>query len=475
MADESRTTIAAIATGFSTASGISIVRISGPAAWQVADRIFKGEQGKGLMHQASHTVHHGWIVDGDEVIDEVLVMLMKGPKSYTGEDTAEINCHGGIYVTRRVLEVALANGATLAEPGEYTRRAFLNGKMDLTQAEAVGDLIEAQDEYARKSSVQHLRGDLKKKIADLRNKIIYETAYLESAIDDPEHYSLEGYREKLAGKVQELTGEIDHLLQTYEEGHLIREGIRTVILGKPNAGKSSFLNALMGEDRAIVTEIAGTTRDLLREPIHVAGLTLQIADTAGIRKSKDPVEKIGVEKAVDEARDADLLLAVMDAAAPLDDNDTRVLKMLAGRTAIILLNKSDLETVVTRQDIEAAYFASNPAERETGEPFKIPVIPVSSKNLTGIDEFKQTLENLFFAGNLAFNDEVYITNTRHKVALTEAKEALTRVQESIKSGVPEDFFTIDLMDAYQALGRITGETLEDDLTDEIFKNFCMGK
>ncbi len=486
-------TIAAISTGMAGAAGIGIVRISGPRAWEIAERVYRGpkkaDKGKGpcaagtgkqLCKQKTHTIHYGYIVDGDETIDEVLVMLMRGPHTYTGEDTVEINCHGGSYVTRRVLETVVKYGARPAEPGEFSRRAFLNGKMDLSQAEAVGDLIGAQNEYALQNSVHQLRGSLKTKISDIRNKIIYETAYIESALDDPEHFSLEGYPEKLEAAVEELMKEIRQLLSSFDDGRIMKEGIRTVILGRPNAGKSSLLNALTGQDRAIVTEIAGTTRDVLEEQLNLQGISLHVIDTAGIHDTQDEIEQIGVDRAKDAAGQADLLLYVIDSSLPLDEDDAQILKLIHGRKALILLNKTDLETVVTEEDVRKAVFESNPAktgsEEEHENDGQCPeIIEISAKTGEGMDRLEEAIKSLFFAGEISFNDEIYITNVRQKDELNTALQALQKVKESIDNGMPEDFYTIDLMDAYEALGRITGETLGDDLADEIFSKFCMGK
>ncbi len=476
-------TIAAISTGMSGSAGIGIVRMSGPDAWEIADRVYRGpknpettEPGKRLIKQQANTIHHGYIVDGDEMIDEVLVMLMRSPHTYTGEDTIEIDCHGGNYVTRRVLETVVKYGARPAEPGEFSKRAFLNGKMDLSQAEAVGDLISAQNEYALESSVHQLRGNLKEKISDIRNRIIYESAYIESALDDPEHYSLDGYAAELANTVDELLEEIGQLLSSFDDGRIIKEGIRTVILGRPNAGKSSLLNALTGQDRAIVTEIAGTTRDVLEEQLNLQGISLHVVDTAGIHDTEDLIEKIGVDKAEEQAAAADLILYVIDASEPLDQDDEQILKLIAGKPAIILLNKSDLETVVDEEVIKGAYFAANPAKNERDADEEFPrIVAISAKTMDGIEELEETLKSMFFAGKLSFNDEIYITNVRQKDELNKAYQALTKVRESIGAGMPEDFYTIDLLDAYDALGRITGETVGDDLADEIFSKFCMGK
>lgn len=453
-------TIAAISTAM-TPSGIGIVRISGPDAFQTADKVYRGKKGKKLSEQKSHTVHYGYIVDKGETIDEVLVLLMRGPHSYTGEDTVEIDCHGGVLVMRKILETVIQNGARPAEPGEFSKRAFLNGRMDLSQAEAVIDIINSKNDYALKSSVSQLRGSVQKKISDLRNKIVYETAFIESALDDPEHISLEGYPERLDITAKEILQEILHLISTADNGKRLKEGIRTVILGKPNAGKSSLLNVLAGEERAIVTDIAGTTRDILEEQIQLGGISLNILDTAGIRSTEDVVEKIGVDRAKSSARDADLIIYVADASLPLDENDYEIIRMIQDRKAVVLLNKTDLTTVLQKEDIQKLM------DKTT--------IEISAKEETGLEELEQVLKEMFYQGEISFNDEVYITNARHKAALSDAAESMKKVIESIENGLPEDFYTIDLMDAYESLGSITGETTGEDLVNEIFSKFCMGK
>ena len=395
-------TIAAISTAMSN-SGIGIVRMSGLEAFQIADRVYKGKKEKKLCDQKSHTIHYGYIVDGEQVIDEVLVMLMRGPHSYTGEDTVEINCHGGVYVVKRILEVLIKNGARPAEPGEYTKRAFLNGRLDLSQAEAVGDLIASQNEYALQSSVSQLKGNIKDKISEMREKILYHTAFIETALDDPEHISVDGYGETLKKVVDEIMEAMKRLLDSCDDGRIIKEGVRTVILGKPNAGKSSLLNVLLGEDRAIVTDIAGTTRDVLEEHLNLKGISLNIMDTAGIRDTEDVVEKIGVDRAKEYADKADLILYVIDASRPLDENDAEILHLIKGKRAIILLNKSDLDMQVTKEQEEL--------------PEEFPVIEISAKNVQGIEELEDTLKEMFFQGELTFNDEIYITNVRQKTAL----------------------------------------------------------
>lgn len=470
------TTIAAISTAMSDA-GIGIVRMSGPESFSIADKVYRGKREKSLVNQKTHTIHYGYVMDGEAMVDEVLVMLMKGPHSYTGEDTVEINCHGGVYVVKKILELLIDRGARPAEPGEFTKRAFLNGKLDLSQAEAVGDLISSRNQYAHQSSVNQLKGNIKNKISEIRNEIIYHTAFIESALDDPEHISVDGYGEKLLITVENLMGQIRDLVDTYDNGRMIKEGIRTVILGKPNVGKSSLLNALLGEERAIVTEIAGTTRDVLEENINLKGISLNMIDTAGIRDTEDIVEKIGVERAKEYAEQADLILYVIDGSTPLDENDQEIFRLIGHKKSIILLNKSDLDTVVTEEKVKNLYFASNPSisEKEEIKKFTIPVISMSAKENVGIDVLEETLKVIFFEGNLSFNDEIYITNVRHKTALQDAFSALERVKDSIHSGMPEDFYSIDLLDAYESLGYITGEKIGEDLVNEIFSKFCMGK
>ena len=454
-------TIAAIATAMGN-SGIGIVRISGEEAIEIADRIFKLKSGKEkLIDQKSHTIHYGFICDGEEVIDEVLVMLMKGPRSFTAEDTVEIDCHGGMLVTRRILEAVLKAGARLADPGEFTKRAFLNGRIDLSQAEAVIDVINAKNEYALKSSVGQLRGSVSKKIKDLRDSIIYEIAFIESALDDPEHISLDGYGEKLMGVVSMIEKELCKLIKSSSNGRVVSEGVKTVILGKPNAGKSSLMNVLVGEDRAIVTDIAGTTRDILEEHIYLQGISLNVVDTAGIRNTDDVVEKIGVTRAMDAAKDADLIIYVVDGSRDLDENDDQIMEFIRDKKAVVLLNKSDLEQVVSVEEIT----------EKSGHS----VIAISAKQESGIDQLEEEIKSLFYEGEIDFNDQVMITNVRHAQALHEAYDSILMVKRSIEDEMPEDFYSIDLMNAYEKLGLIIGESVEDDLVNEIFSKFCMGK
>ena len=467
-------TIAAIATALSD-SGIGIVRISGENAIYIIDNIFRSAAGRRILTKVqSHTIHYGYIVDSNEnVIDEVMVAVMKAPRSYTTEDTVEINCHGGVLVMQKVLEAVLHAGARLAQPGEFTKRAFLNGRIDLSRAEAVIDVIHSQNEYALSSSVSQLKGQLSNKIHTLREDILYQIAFIESALDDPEHISLDGYPEQLAGKVTGFEKEIEKLLATADNGRLIKEGISTVIVGKPNAGKSSLLNMLLGEDRAIVTEIAGTTRDALHETINLHGISLNMIDTAGIHETQDVVEKIGVERAKKYAMDADLILYVVDASGNIDEDDQNIISLLDGKKAIILLNKSDLENKITEESLKEN-LAKGLKHSDDIRILRTSTIDPSSEN-SGMDELEETIRNMFFEGELKHNNELVVTNLRHKEALQDALNSLKLVERSIEDGMPEDFYSIDLTSAYASLGKIIGEEVDEDVVNEIFSKFCMGK
>ena len=454
-------TIAAIATAMSS-SGIGIVRMSGPDSFDIIDKIFQPKKaGKKLSNEKGYSLHYGFIKDGEDFIDEVLVLAMRGPHSYTAEDTIEIDCHGGVYVVKKILETVIKYGARVAEPGEFTKRAFLNGRIDLSQAEAVIDVINAKNEMALKSSLSQLKGSVHTKIVSLRADILYEIAFIESALDDPEHISLDEYPETLLPKVQDINKDLKKLLASCDNGRFLKEGIQTVIVGKPNAGKSSLMNVLVGEERAIVTDIAGTTRDIIEEHISLNGVSLNIIDTAGIRNTSDIVENIGVTKAKDYAEKADLILYVVDGTKEMDEADEEIWPILENKKVIILLNKSDLDNMITKEQLE--------------EKFHFSVIPISAKEETGINILEDTLKDMFFQGELSFNDEIYITNIRHKEAIKNAYDSMQLVEGSILDGMPEDLFSIDLMNAYKSLGIVIGEEIEDDLANEIFSKFCMGK
>ena len=455
-------TIAAVATAMSP-SGISIVRVSGPQSWEMVNEIFRTPGGKkNLLEQSSHTIHYGMIWDQGEMVDEVLVMLMRGPRTFTAEDTVEIDCHGGVLVTQRVLEAVMRQGARPAQPGEFTKRAFLNGRMDLSEAEAVMDVIHAQNNFALKASLNQLKGAVAQRVRQLRDRILDAIAFIEAALDDPEHISIEGYADTLSGQLEPMMEEMDYLIRRSRNGRILAEGIRTVILGKPNAGKSSLLNVLSGQERAIVTEIAGTTRDVLEEQIRVGDMGMVIVDTAGIRDTEDLVEKIGVKRAMEEAESADLILYVVDSSVPLDENDREIMELIRDRKAVVLLNKSDLPVSVTVQELQKAVQGH-------------PVISISAKQEEGLDKLEEILKSMFMEGEVSFNDQVMITNARHLACLQEAKKSLEMVRQSIEEGMPEDFFTIDLMEAYTQLGYILGEEVDEDLVNRIFKKFCMGK
>ena len=454
-------TIAAIATAMSN-SGIGIVRISGDEALDVADRIFRPKKGsRKVSDMETHTIHYGYVTDGDEVIDEVMLLIMKAPRSYTCEDTIEIDCHGGVLVMKKILETVLKYGARPAEPGEFTKRAFLNGRIDLSQAESVIDVINAQNELALKSSVSQLQGAVLEKIKAIRAVVLHEIAFIESALDDPEHVSLEGYPEQLHEIMSDAHSKVKKLLDSSDNGKMLKEGINTAIVGKPNAGKSSLLNILVGEERAIVTEIAGTTRDILQEQIQIGGIGLNVSDTAGIRDTEDIVEKIGVNKSREYIEKADLIIYVVDSSTELDENDQEIIEAIRNKKAIVLLNKSDLDAKTDASVLQTQ--------------LSKPILSISAKNNTGIHELETLIEEMFFSGKLSFNDEVYITNIRQKNALAEAQNSLKMVLQSIADGMPEDFFTIDMMNAYEALGTIIGESVGEDLVNEIFSKFCMGK
>lgn len=456
-------TIAAIATGLSD-SGIGIIRVSGQEAIQIVDSIYWNANKKQILRNyPANTIHYGFIHEEDDIVDEVMVSVFHAPYSYTTEDIVEINCHGGIYLLRKVLMMVLDHGARLAEPGEFTKRAFLNGRIDLARAEAVMDMISAQNHFSLQSSIRQLRGDVSQCIRSLREKLIYEIAFIESALDDPEHISLDGYPEKLDEILQKMEEELHRLLVHSQNGSILKNGINTVILGKPNAGKSSLLNQLAGKERSIVTEIAGTTRDIIEETVRLGEVTLNMIDTAGIRDTEDKIEQIGVEKAIQYAEDADFIIYVVDSSVSIDDNDRRIIPILQNRKAVVLCNKSDLNQAVSEDEIHSV----------VGEGIRI--IHTSTKDGSGLEELEQTVEEMFFRGEVYRNDEIYMTNIRHREAMEEAYNSIGMVRNSIRMNMPEDFYAIDLMSAYRSLGLIIGEEVEDDLVNEIFSKFCMGK
>ncbi len=454
-------TIAAISTPLNS-SGIGIVRMSGDEAVMIADKVFKKKGNGKLSDAASHTIHYGHIWDETGMIDEVLVMLMRGPRTFTAEDTVEINCHGGVYVMKRVLQALLRNGAVMAAPGEFTKRAFLNGRIDLSQAEAVMDLIQSQNSYAMEASLSQLGGEISTVIRELREKIIFEIAYIESALDDPEHISLEDYGDNLRKKVNELLITCEKLKSSFKNGRILREGINTVILGRPNAGKSSVMNRMLGEERAIVTDIAGTTRDTLEEAVNLDGFTLNMIDTAGIHETEDKVEKIGIERALSSAQKADLILYIIDSTEGVSEEDIDLLQKLQDKPIILLWNKTDRSS-------------EKELSREKLIDFVSEIIKFSAITGEGLSELIDLLKQMFYDGDISVKHQLYITNERHYDALVQTIESLKLVIDSIDQGLPEDFYSIDMMNAYSSLGLIIGESVEDDLVNEIFAKFCMGK
>lgn len=453
--------------------GIGIIRVSGSESMKIVDSIFhpgkfNNEENEALIdksylqQQKSHTIHYGFIIDGNnEVVDEVMVSVMKAPATYTREDVVEINCHGGNYILQRVMQLLLEKGAFLADPGEFTKRAFLNGRIDLSQAEAVMKMISSKNEFALQSAVKQLEGSVSKYIQQIREQILYEMGRIESALDDPEHYDLTGYSDELFDKTEQQIVSLQRLLDRFENGRMKSEGINTVIVGKPNAGKSSLMNILLDEDRAIVTDIAGTTRDALQESVRLGGLMLNLIDTAGIHNTEDTVEKIGVDRAKQYIEQADFILFVVDGSEEWSDEDEQIIPLIAQKKGVILLNKADLKAKVSE------LFLKDKLSWDT--------IAFSNETKQGLQQLEQYITDKFERGDLQFNDQICLTSIRHKNAVMQAVNALHRVEQSIKDGMPEDFFTIDLMEAYQQLGLINGDTATEDLVNKIFEEFCMGK
>lgn len=453
--------IAAISTPLGS-GGIGIVRMSGNGCIALADTIFQGK--KKLTEKPSHTLSYGKITDGPdgEVIDEVLVSVMKAPHTYTKEDIVEVNCHGGFLVTQRVLQALLNAGARLAEPGEFTKRGFLNGRIDLTQAEAIIDLIQSKTELSRQAAVNQLEGRLKTEVRQMRQEIIDMIASIEAVIDYPDYDIEEETYDSMEKGTKKLLARMEKLLAGADRGKILREGLQTVIVGKPNVGKSSLLNWFLEEDRAIVTDIPGTTRDTVEEYINIDGIPVKIVDTAGIRETGDVVEKMGVEKSKAYAEQADLILMMLDASRPLEAEDREILSFIQGKHSIVMLNKSDLEQKLSLEELEQFV----PKQQ---------ILFVSVKENTGFDALIDAIKTLFFSGQTATADDALLGNTRHKNALYQAKEAMERCLVTIGTRMPEDFISMDLQDASRALGEITGDVADEEIIDRIFTKFCLGK
>ncbi len=452
-------TIAAIVTS-STNSGVSIIRVSGPDALEKVSPLIQSKTPTNLWK--SHSIHYGYIVDNHKnPVDEVLILYMKGPKSYTREDVVEIHCHGGMVCCREILKIIFKQNIRPAEPGEFTKRAFLNGRIDLTQAEAVMDLISAKNQYARMSGVTRLKGRMKDKVREIDHRILDDVAFIEAGLDDPEHIDMSEFSQEFPSHLSDYMEQIQQMLDHYEEGRLIKEGIQTVILGRPNVGKSSFLNQLLGEDRAIVTDVPGTTRDMIEEDVMIQDVCLHIIDTAGIHETEDQVEKIGIERAKKSMEEADLCLLILDQSSPLTKEDLDLMDLIRDKKSLVLLNKNDLDAKMTMEEIQK-YWSSD-------------ILSVSSRTGLGVEAFGTHIRKMFHLDQLSFNEEIFIGNERQKTCLNEALEALSLVEEGIKNGVGEDFLSIDLINAHENLKKLMGEQVDDELIETIFSKFCMGK
>jgi len=448
-------TIAAIATSTAASGAISIIRISGDEAFNIVNRIFKG---KNLLEQASHTIHYGFIIDPISLvpIDEVLIMLMRGPRSFTTEDIIEINCHGGTFVTNKILELVLKTGARLAHPGEFSKRAFLNGRIDLSEAEAIMDIIEAKSDHALKLGINTLDKKVSKLVENLKDQILQIIAIIEVNIDYPEYDEVvEMTHTKLIPKSKEVYNSIMSVLSTATTGQILKNGIKTAIIGRPNVGKSSLLNQLMREDKAIVTSIAGTTRDTVEGMVNLGGITLNLIDTAGIRNTDDVVEAIGVEKSRNLIEEAELILLVLNASEPLTPDDYELLELTKDKNRIILLNKSDLQKEIVVENISD-------------------FINTSMIDESGLDELELQIKNLFQL-NIIKDDQTLISNTRHIAQLNEAKDLILSAITQLELGMPIDIVEMDLKTAWEVLGQILGDFVSDALIDELFTKFCLGK
>lgn len=452
-------TIAAISTAPGI-GGIGIIRMSGENCFDVLDKIFKQKNSQKIEDIKGYSIKYGTIVDNDEIIDEVLVSYFKAPKSYTAENMCEINSHGGTVIMNKILDLCIRNGAELAEPGEFTKRAFLNGRMDLSQAEAVIDIINAKTDKEAKISLEQLEGNLSEKITQIRKTIISVMADIEATIDYPE-YDLE---EVTNAKISKILDEVDIILDSLEKsfynGKILREGISTAIIGRPNAGKSSLLNLILNEERAIVTDIEGTTRDTIEEYISIEGVPLKIIDTAGIRNASDEVERIGVQKAIEIAKKSDVVIAIFDVSRPLNKEDKDILELLKDKNSIILLNKIDLDRKVSLEDIKS---------------INKPIVEISTKTREGLEDLYSEISKLFKLKEIANDGETIVSNVRHKNIIINSRKNLGKARETIKNNMPIDIISGHLKEIIEELGKITGETVTEDVIAEIFSKFCLGK
>jgi tRNA modification GTPase len=454
-------TIAAISTGLSE-GGISIIRISGDKVIDIISNIFVGKNNRKIQDIKSYTMRYGHIINAmnKEIIDEVIVSFMKGPKSFTGEDTIEINCHGGLIASDIILQEVVKQGARLAMPGEFTKRAFLNGRIDLSQAEAVIDIIRSKTELSMKAAISQSEGKVSKEIQKLRHRLLEIIAHIEATVDFPEDDLEEVTSLEAEEKLRVILMDIEELISSADEGKILRDGLSTVIVGKPNVGKSSLLNALLSENRAIVTEIPGTTRDVIEEYINIDGIPIKIVDTAGIRETEDLVERIGVEKTKEKIMDADLIILMLDSSNELTDGDREIIQYIKDKKYIILLNKSDIGGKLNREEL---VFLD-----------AINIIETSIKSGLGLEELREFIKKMFFKGEIK-SKELLISNTRHKEALIRARASINASISALGNTSAIDLASIDLRNAWSYLGEISGETLEEDIIDKIFKEFCIGK
>ncbi|TKD67652.1 tRNA uridine-5-carboxymethylaminomethyl(34) synthesis GTPase MnmE [Pseudalkalibacillus hwajinpoensis] len=454
-------TIAAISTPMGEGA-IAIVRLSGSEAVEIADRLYKGK--KALNSVDSHTIHYGHLIDPDtdEVAEEVMVSLMRGPRTFTREDIVEINCHGGLVSVNRVLELVLRSGARLAEPGEFTKRAFLNGRIDLSQAEAVIDLIRAKTDRAMNVALNQMEGRLSTLIAKLRQQLLETVAHVEVNIDYPEYDAEEMTQDLLTNQLKEVEEEIKNILVTARQGKILREGLSTVIVGRPNVGKSSLLNSLVHENKAIVTDVPGTTRDVIEEYVNVRGVPLRLVDTAGIRETEDLVERIGVERSRERLKQADLILLVLNYNDELTDEDKKLFEAVEGMDVIVIVNKTDLDEKLDLSKV-----------KELAEEH--PMITTSLKNEQGVDELEKSISELFFAGSVESQDLTYVSNSRHIALLEQSRKTLEDALGAVEAGMPVDMVQIDITRTWELLGEIIGDTVSDSLIDQLFSQFCLGK
>jgi len=454
-------TIASISTAPGI-GGIGIIRMSGEKSFEVLDKIFIAKNKQNIDEIKGYTIKYGNIVEDGDIIDEVLVSYFKAPRSYTTENMCEINSHGGTVIVRKILELCLKNGADLAEPGEFTKRAFLNGRIDLAQAESVIDVINAKSDKEAKSGIKQLEGFLSKEIKEIKQEIMDVLVNIEVTIDYPEYDTPEVQQEELSKMLQSVGQRLIKLEKSFDNGKIIKEGIKTAIIGKPNAGKSSLLNAILKEDRAIVTDIAGTTRDTIEEFVTINGIPLKLIDTAGIREASDKVEKIGVEKSIKLAEEADLVIAIFDSSKELTEEDIEILKLIENKKSIILLNKNDLNSVISENDEKLKEASKN-------------ILKISALNKTGIDELYEKISELFNLNEINLDNDILITNVRHKNIISKSLENVKKANEALNMNMPIDIITIYIKEILEDLGEITGEVVTEDIINEIFSRFCLGK